>query len=55
MKDLLLAMRGHKNGIEARSAILEGQERVDIIRGKDFVRWVRAHFDTINLAMVKGM
>ena len=46
-------LRAHKTGVEARSAVLEGN-RFDIFRGKDFVRWVRANIDTIDLQVIKG-
>lgn len=35
------AMRS-KGGIENRAAVLEGQ-RFELFRGKDLVRWVKAH------------
>lgn len=42
-------LRG-KKGIQARSAVLvDSSERVDIIRGKDFARWIKSNADTINL------
>ncbi len=31
-----------KGGIENRAAVLEGQ-RYELFRGKDLVRWVKAH------------
>lgn len=47
-------MRRPKKGIEARSAVLES-ERYDIVRGKDFVRWVRANLETVELFTTKGL
>ena len=39
--------------MEARSAVL-GSERVDIIRGKDFARWLTTHADLPNLPVHKS-
>lgn len=47
-------MRRPKKGIEARSAVLES-ERYDIVRGKDFVRWVRANLETVEVFTTKGL
>lgn len=48
------SLRG-KHGVESRSAILGGSERVDIIRGKDFARWFRSRAETVNLTLAKGI
>lgn len=54
LEELVSTLRSSKTGPEARSAVLEG-ERFDIIRGKDFVRWVRAHMDTLEkIPLVRG-
>lgn len=52
--DLVSTLRSSKTGVEARSAVLEGYERYDIIRGKDFIRWVQANMDRIDLPMIRG-
>jgi hypothetical protein len=53
-EELVGTLRNSKTGPEARSAVLEG-ERFDIIRGKDFVRWVRANMDTLEkIPLVRG-
>lgn len=54
LEELVGTLRSSKTGPEARSAVLEG-ERFDIIRGKDFVRWVRANMDTLEkIPLVRG-
>ena len=45
-------LRG-KHGIESRSAVIES-ERVEIIRGKDFARWIKAHPEHITLRIARG-
>lgn len=54
LEELAILMRRPKKGIEARSAVLES-ERYDIVRGKDFVRWVRANLETVELFTTKGL
>jgi hypothetical protein len=55
LEELIGTLRNSKTGPEARSAVLEG-ERFDIIRGKDFVRWVRANMDALeNIPLARGM
>ena len=52
--DFAKTLRSGKNGVENRSAVLDGYERYDIFRGKDFVRWVHANIDKIDLPMIRG-
>ena len=53
-EELVGTLRNSKTGPEARSAVLEG-ERFDIIRGKDFVRWVQANMEMLEkIPLVKG-
>lgn len=42
-----------KDGVEGRSAVLD-QERVEIIRGKDLVRYIAANQDKVTLPIAKG-
>jgi len=54
LEELVGNLRNSKTGPEARSAVLEG-ERFDIIRGKDFVRWVQANMEALqNIPLVRG-
>jgi hypothetical protein len=54
MEEVVGSLRSSKTGPEARSAVLEG-ERFDIIRGKDFVRWVQANMEMLEkIPLVKG-
>jgi hypothetical protein len=53
-EELVGTLRNSKTGPEARSAVLEG-ERFDIIRGKDFVRWIKANMDSLQkMPIVRG-
>lgn len=54
LEELVGTLRSSKTGPEARSAVLEG-ERFDIIRGKDFVRWVRGNMEALeNIPLSRG-
>ena len=53
LMDFVHLIRSSKTGIEYRSAILEA-ERFDIIRGKDFVRWIQANMDKVPHQISKG-
>ena len=54
LEEVVGNLRSSKTGPEARSAVIDG-ERFDIIRGKDFVRWVRANMDSLEkIPLVKG-
>jgi hypothetical protein len=53
LESVVLTLRTRSTGVEARSAVLEG-DRYDIIRGKDFVRWVRANMDQIDISILRS-
>jgi hypothetical protein len=52
LDDIAALMRHPRKGIESRSAILES-ERFDVIRGKDFVRWLQKHPETLDFLSQK--
>ena len=52
LADLLRRPKGV--GVEARSAVLDGKARYDIVRGKDLVRWMQANHDTVNMPFVRA-
>jgi translocation protein SEC62 len=46
-------LRARGGGVEARSAVL-GNERVEVVRGKDLARWVAAHQAEVDLPAARG-
>lgn len=52
LADLLQRPKG--TGVEARSAVLDGRVRYDIIRGKDLLRWMRDNKDKVSMPFIRA-